>query len=357
MSWFEPVGDTAHVLRVAERDEGVWVTARVVTQGSGFFVNWADFPSVVELHDGTWLAHWLAKVAADPYAYHVKLAWSRDRGRTWSDPMVPHGDRSPTEHGFVSMVPWEKGAALIWLDGRAMQGGGETGHEQTQGDMTARATFVGPAGEVDPDVLLDDRTCECCATALARTTSGLVAAYRDRSPEEIRDIAVVRYDGSRWSAPTMVSPDRWRISACPVNGPQLDAVGDTVAVAWFTAANDSPRVYVAFSTDGASSFGDPVRVDDGLPRGRVDVVFDAAASTALVVWLEVTASGAEIRARGVRRDGGSAPSWPIGRTVDARASGFPRIARAGDEVLVAWTVPGEGGGVRVGAVHLGWSEF
>jgi hypothetical protein len=42
MSWFEPVGDTAHVLRVAERDEGVWVTARVVTQGSGFFVNWAD---------------------------------------------------------------------------------------------------------------------------------------------------------------------------------------------------------------------------------------------------------------------------------------------------------------------------
>lgn len=358
MTWFEPHGSDAYMLKVAERADSKWGPAAVVARGRPFFVNWADFPSVIELQDGTWLVHWLEKVADDPYAYHVQLASSHDRGATWSEPVVPHDDRSATEHGFVSMVPWDSGAALIWLDGRAMVGAG-SGHGggESQGDMTLYATIVNARSEVSPNVLLDERTCECCTTSLVSTASGLLAAYRNRSPREIRDIAVVRFDGSRWSAPKVVWPDAWHFRACPVNGPQLAAVGDTVAVAWFTAANDSPRVYVAFSTDGASSFGEPVRVDDGLPRGRVDVVLDAAARTALVIWLEATNSGAEIRARGVARDGGVAASWSVGQTEDARASGFPRMARAGGEVLVAWTVPGTRGGIRVGVVNGDWNAF
>lgn len=347
MTWFEASGDE-HLLKVAERtDDGAWGTPMVVARGSSFFVNWADFPSVTELTDGTWVVHWLEKVAASTYAYHVKLVLSRDKGRTWSDPLVPHTDRSPTEHGFVSMVPWGEGTALIWLDGREMQGTDGSDHGPMAGAMTIRATTLDNENGLGEDVLVDDRTCECCTTSLVRTSRGLLAAYRDRAEGEIRDIAVARYDGERWSAPTIVAADGWHYPGCPVNGPRLASVHDTVAVAWFTAARDTARVQVAFSTDAGESFGAPIRVDDGMPRGRADIVFDQSGRAALVSWLESTATGAEVRARTVHRDGTQGASWVVGRTEDDRASGFPRMVTASEEVLFAWTVPGDAGGVRV----------
>ena len=96
--------------------------------------------------------------------------------------------------------------------------------------------------------------------------------YRDRSDDEIRDIAIARFDGTRWSYPKIVSDDHWEIYACPIQGPSISASGQNVVVAWFTGANDKPRVEVAFSSDGGNTFGAPVQVDEGDPVGRVDVV-------------------------------------------------------------------------------------
>ena len=171
------------------------------------FVNWADFPSSLEMRDGTLAVHWLEKVADAPYAYHVMLALSSDDGATWSEPFRAHDDASPTEHGFVSMVPWSEGAGLTWLDARAMAGhasGGEhiaEGGGAVRGAMSVRFRTLAPDGRLGPEVLLDDRTCECCQTALARIGDGLVAAYRDRSESEVRDIAVVRGRGSAGPSP------------------------------------------------------------------------------------------------------------------------------------------------------------
>ena len=38
-----------------------------------------------------------------PYAYHVMVSTSRDRGRTWTAPRRLHDDTSATEHGFVAV--------------------------------------------------------------------------------------------------------------------------------------------------------------------------------------------------------------------------------------------------------------
>ena len=48
---------------------------------------------------------------------------------------------------------------------------------------------------------------------------GPVAVYRDRSPEEIRDISVVRLVDGVWTEPAPVHADNWMIEGCPVNGP------------------------------------------------------------------------------------------------------------------------------------------
>ena len=44
------------------------------------------------------------------------------------------------------------------------------------------------------DAPLNLRVCDCCQTAVAGTTDGIVTAFRDRSDKEIRDIAVSRFE-------------------------------------------------------------------------------------------------------------------------------------------------------------------
>lgn len=357
LTWFEPL-ENGHALMVAERTADDWSKPQSVAVHRDFFVNWADFPSPVELADGSWAVHWLEKVAADPYAYHVKVAVSHDRGASWGEPFTPHSDRSPTEHGFVSMVPWGDGAAAVWLDGRklseaadAAEGSGASVTER--GEMTLRATTFDSNGAVGDEILLDDRTCECCQTALVHTGpgTGLLAAYRDRSQEEIRNITVVRFEHGEWSEPLPVADDGWYYPGCPVNGPQLAARGDTVAIAWFTAPDNAPAVYVAYSFDAGATFGERIRVDEGEPLGRVDVEL-LPNGLAAVAWLERTDEEAAVRVRIVEADGGVGPATTVSATSESRSSGFPRMARTGDSLLIAWTMIGDDGGMRVASLRL-----
>ena len=343
LTWLEPAADGVWRLRLAVRNEDGWSEPVTVRESDRFFVNWADFPSSVQMAGGEIAVHWLEKTAAAPYAYHVMLSISSDGGATWSEPFRAHDDESPTEHGFVSIVPWQDGAALTWLDGRAMSGGHDG---EGEGAMSARFRTFLPDGRLGAEVVLDGRTCECCQTTLAVADAGLVAAYRDRSEAEVRDIAVVRGIGETWSEPRHVGSDNWTIGGCPVNGPQLSVRGDRAAIAWYTGAGDAPAVHVAFSDDGGAEFDDPIRVDDGLPVGRVDLehIDD---ETVLVTWLEVSGGEPRIRARPIRSGGGPRDAVTVAVTSGERSSGFARMARLGDAFVVAYTLPGDGGGIRV----------
>jgi hypothetical protein len=214
---------------------------------------------------------------------------------------------------------------------------GEGDHEgHDAGDMTLRYATVDAAGTVSADTQLDPRTCECCATGMAMTAGGPVIVYRDRGMDERRDISFARLRAEGWTEPRTLRRDGWTINGCPVNGPQIDAIGKRAVTAWFTAANEQQRVYAAFSDDGGETFGSAAVVDDGKPAGRVDVVM-LDETTALVTWLEQTGTGAEIRARKVLRGGGTQPSVRIAASSMARASGFTRLARLGNEVWFTWT--------------------
>ena len=336
LSWLEPVNDAKRfALRFARYVDGRWSTPRTITERDDLFVNWADFPSIVEDSGGTLFAHWLQKSGPATYAYDVRMAISKDGGATWLDSFLLNRDGKKTEHGFVTLAALPAGGVgATWLDGRQMNP--EAGHEHDAGDMTIRYASITGIGKIADDVELDDRACECCTTGMTITSAGPVIAYRDRSAEEIRDISYVRRDGSRWSEPRPVNVDGWKINACPVNGPQLDAVGNRAVIAWFTAANEQQSVYAAFSDDGGATFGKPVKVDDGRPVGRVDVVM-LEDGTSVVSWLEQTAGGAEIRARRVRSTGTLPPSIKVAESSTARAAGFTRMARVGSDVWFAWT--------------------
>jgi hypothetical protein len=248
-----------------------------------------------------------------------------------------HDDRSPTEHGFATLLPAPGGGFdAVWLDGRAMHRGGP---------MSLRHARV-DAGRPGAETTLDGRVCDCCPTTAVRDAAGgLVVAYRDRSDAEVRDMSVVRLaagagsDGDGWSEPATVHADGWTIPGCPVNGPALAHAGDRSAIAWFTAENGSPRVLAAFSEDGGASFGPPIAVDETGPLGRVGVA--ALDGDAVVSWL--SADGA-VRLRRVSAGSGAGAVFEVARTSTARAAGVPRLLAAGGKLYVAWVEVGGGDG-------------
>ncbi|MGH7502409.1 MAG: sialidase family protein [Longimicrobiales bacterium] len=352
LSWLEAV-DSAYEFRVSLRSGDAWSPPRTVARSASFFVNWADFPSILELPDGRIAAHWLGRSGAGRYAYDVVVALSRDDGATWSDEVRPHADGTQTEHGFATLFVMPDGEmGAVWLDGRETAGNAHDGSEHSMNSaMTLRYTTFSAAGVPAADELVDGRTCDCCQTDVAVTADGPVLVYRDRSDTEVRDIAVTRHVNGSWTEPVPVHEDGWVIPGCPVNGPSAAARERELVVAWFTAAQDTARVRVAFSSDAGATFGAPLRIDDGDPVGRADVLM-LDDGQALVSWLERTDDGAEVRVRLVAPDGAMGSSTTVAASSAERASGFPRMALAGDRIVFAWTEPEPDARVRVAEMPL-----
>jgi hypothetical protein len=336
LSWIDRLGQGRHALRFAVKVGDGWSTPMNIAEGTGWFVNWADFPSLIALPDGSLAAHWLVKSGSGTYAYDVNIARSTDEGKTWSESLVPHRDGTQTEHGFVSLFAAPDNLLeAVWLDGRETRpGAGE--HDHDIGAMTLRYASIGPDGKLSREAMLDARVCDCCQTSAARTAEGPVVVYRDRSDREIRDVSIVRLHDGRWIEPRPVSSDNWEMHGCPVNGPAVAAAGDRVAVAWFTAANDVPRVKLAFSTDAGASFMKPVIIDDGNPLGRLEVLLLDDGS-ALVSWLETTPEGSSLRVRRVGAGGQRDAAVTVLPAGTAISNGFPQMVRAGEQLVFAWT--------------------
>ncbi len=351
LSWVEPAA-AGHALHVSVLGEHGWEPARTAAQGTGWFVNWADFPSVVHFGEQRLAAHWLRKLDGGPYAYELLMSVSVDGGASWSTPVTPHGDGTATEHGFASLFAVDEGAGAVWLDGRHTGGGDDhDAHGHGHGAMSLRAGGIDWSGQPLPEVELDGMTCDCCPTAAVSGPHGVTVVYRDRSAEEIRDILAMSFDGDAWSAPVPVAEDGWLMPACPVNGPALAARGDRMVAAWFTAAGELPRIRAAFSSDGGRSWSPPVDVAGGTVLGRVAVVMPDR-DAAVVSWLEADDARAAIRYRRVHPSGRHGAVRTLTTTSPARSSGFPQMALAGDRLVFAWTEAGEPSAVATATVPL-----
>jgi hypothetical protein len=341
LTWLEPAGeDRTMALRLSRFDGEAWTEPVTVRTGDDFFANWADLPSAHRAPDGSLVVSWLQKSGPGTYAYDIMLARSADDGATWEPLGAAHRDGTQTEHGFVSMLDDPNGVRLVWLDGRNMAAGGgghDAGGHGAGGGMTVRTNVLTAGGFAAPSVMLDPRTCECCATDAALTSAGPVVVYRDRSETEVRDIAIVRLVDGQWTAPALVASDGWRIPACPVNGPAIDAAGDDVVVAWFTGAGGG-RVQAAFSSDAGATFGAPIVLAEATPgvmlQGRVDVEF-LDDGEALVTSMGGAGS---VRLQRVGPSGLIGDATRLTTTAPTRASGFPKIVPLeGDRLLATWT--------------------
>lgn len=333
MSWIESKSDSVILLKYSEFNGNSWGEAKEIVQGADWFVNWADFPAIVE-HNGHVLSHILQKSSPETFSYDIKLNVLPNGGSDWQTKLPLHTDNTKTEHGFVTLLPYKENSFFAtWLDGRNTENGGEHEHH---GSMTLRAAEVTATGDILEEAELDARTCDCCQTTAAITKNGPVVLYRDRSEEEIRDISVVRYINGKWTAPQTIHNDNWQIRGCPVNGPKAAALDNTLAVAWFTAAGEIPKVNVIFSTDGGEYFDSGITLSENQTLGRVDIAL-LDHNTALVSYMETSEGTTRLMAVKVNRSRVISKPIIVSEMDATRSSGFPQMELVNNKLLFAWT--------------------
>lgn len=335
LSWIERKGKES-LLKFSTLQDTAWSRPSFIASGLDWFVNWADYPLVAADGNNHLIAHYLKKSGTGTYAYDVKYITSEDGGKSWSAPKLLHDDGKQAEHGFVSMINAGEDYFISWLDGRNAVSEESSVHDSHSdghgGAMSIRAAMVNKQGEKIKEWELDNRVCDCCQTAAIFTTNGPVVFYRDRDENEIRDISIVRMINGEWSSPKSIFADNWEINGCPVNGPRADGIGNTLAVAWFTAPAKNSKVNIIFSEDGGATFNQPIRVDEGNGLGRVDLVM-LDEKSAMVSWME----DGFILATRVYIDGKKDPSIKIASTSGERSAGFPQMTLTGNQLIFAWT--------------------
>lgn len=352
MSWVEKGDDKSSSLMYSSLQGQAWTDSKQIAKGSNWFVNWADFPSVVVNGDQLG-AHWLQKSDLGTYDYDVRVSISQDGGANWGESFIPHKDSVAAEHGFVSMLPMEDQKTFItWLDGRNTK---STGHHEGEhggsGAMTLRAGIFDKNGETLSEWELDHRICDCCQTGAAMTSNGPVVVYRDRSENEIRDMAIVRYVDGAWTKPMPLAIELWEIAGCPVNGPAVVAKEKLVAATWFTAKDQFPQVKMAVSNDAGENFGEAITVSEGITSGRVGITLLADESI-VVSYLDNHDGRAHLMVAHYNRSGMFLNKVKVAETSMERASGFPVITSNDEQLIMAWTEVGEKTIVKTAQINL-----
>jgi len=338
LSWVEKSKDDSLSLRYAIRRGSQWTEPRTIVTNRQFFRQPAESPSVISFPSGSLIAEWVELPPGSGEAENLYVSASND-GMKWTTPVMAHRDRSPVQHALASMTASGDGeASVVWLE--ALKG--------EDAPSALKRTVVNSSGAVVKEETLDSDVCTCCPTSIVKTAKGLLIAYRDHSPKDIRDIAVIRFENGRWLPSRILNADKWEINACPVNGAAAAARNNHVAIGWYTEAQDSPRTQLAFSSDDGATFSKPVRISTGNSFGHTSVAL-ADNGDAIVSWLEEgSGDGVRLLARQVTSAGVAGPVAEIAQGAQ-RSIGYPRLIQVGNETWIAW---GNSGNTKIQTARL-----
>ena len=329
LAWMEPAGARGVALKFAALDayRKSWNEPRLIAQGPDLRTDAANVPALVVQAAGRMLAMWpVVNTAAGkttPRETSGGSVWSQsdDGGATWSAPQPLSRESDAT--GFATAIPLADGRFLAaWLDGRAK-------------GTDRRQLFARILGREGPDQLVDLSVCPGCPLALVPFPDGSASlAYRGRTEGEIRDHFIARFNDDRWEAPTPLGREGWKIVSSPANGPRLAADGPRMGAAWFTAADDEPRVLVSTSPDAGTLWTMAQRADLGHPAGRVDTLLLRDGSQ-YVLWLEDRGED-DSQPAGIylrRYNGFGGAMMPARLAADglAQVNGIPRLALVKDD--------------------------
>lgn len=326
LSWIERNTDGEARLQMATWNGSEFDEIRLIAKSKGMFANWADIPSLVEAPSGDLYAHWLNRIGNETYAYGIQIERSIDHGKSWQSLGWLHNDTSATEHGFVSLIPENRHVRAFWLDGRQMK--------KPTGKMMLRTAIL-DGNEIKSENMLDDDVCTCCPTGAIQLPSGSAVVYRDRLPQEIRDISLVHLKNNTWSKPSRIQKDNWVMPGCPVNGPSISTNGNIIAVSRFTVIKNKAKIILRLFKVGQAESGKEITLDENVPVGRCTTV--CSEDAVYNIWIGVDKKQTVLRMAEVSLSGKIKRKITLVPIDKDRSSGMPRAIFSNNYLWVSWT--------------------
>ena len=326
LSWIERNTDGEARLQMATWNGSEFDEIRLIAKSKGMFANWADIPSLVEAPSGDLYAHWLNRIGNETYAYGIQIERSIDHGKSWQSLGWLHNDTSTTEHGFVSLIPENRHVRAFWLDGRQMK--------KPTGKMMLRTAIL-DGNEIKSENMIDDDVCTCCPTGAIQLPGGSAVVYRDRLPQEIRDISLVHLKNDAWSKPSRIQNDNWVMPGCPVNGPSIATNGNIIAVSRFTVIKNKAKIILRLFKDGQAESGKEITLDENIPVGRCTTV--CSKDAVYNIWIGVDKKQTVLRMAEVSLSGKIKRKITLVPIDKDRSSGMPRAIFSNNYLWVSWT--------------------
>ena len=326
LSWIERNQKGTDKLKMASWNGLKFDEQNLIAESKKMFANWADIPSLIEAPSGDLYANWLNRIGNKTYAYGVRIERSVNRGKSWDSIGWLHNDTSATEHGFVSLIPEDSHVRAFWLDGQMMS--------KPKGKMMLRSAII-DGDQIKDECVLDDDVCTCCPTSAIQLSSGPIVVYRNRSPQEVRDISFVLGKDRKWSKPTRLQADNWLMPGCPVNGASIATTGNLVAVSRFTIINKKPQVILRLFMAGQNKSGKDIVLDKNAPIGRSATV--CTKDSIYTVWIGFEKKRSVLRMAEVSLAGEIKEMTTLTQIDETRSSGMPRAIFSGNYLWVSWT--------------------
>lgn len=237
----------------------------MVNQQAGVATAWRGDPPSVAVADKSVYVLWTARVESDDKkGTDLYFSVSHDQGKSFAAAVKVNDDKLPGAHGMHSLAVANDGKIYAaWLDERniiapkpSKHAGGH--HMESNRDLfVASSTDGGKTFSANQKVA--ENVCPCCKTALAVSPDGtLYASWRQVLPGNFRHIAAASSTdgGASFSAPVIVSDDKWMLQGCPVSGPSLSAdAHGALRVVWYAAGEaGAPGLYFAETRDHGRTF-------------------------------------------------------------------------------------------------------
>jgi hypothetical protein len=283
-----------------------------VNREPGVATAWrGDQPSVAVAPNGAVYVLWTPRVeAGEKHGTDIYLSTSTDGGESFTTEVKVNDDKAPGAHGMHSLAVAKDGRIYAaWLDERNVHTPkpstkAEGHHMESNRDLyTAYSIDGGRTFSKNQKVASD--VCPCCKTALTVSADGtLYAGWRQVLPGSYRHIAVASSTdgGTKFSAPVIVSDDRWMLQGCPVSGPSLsvDGASGSLKVVWYAAGESgAPGVYFAESKDKGLTFTPRQLLSQESVRGTPALT--ASQNNAIALWQ--TSDTAETKMRAIGNTG------------------------------------------------------
>jgi hypothetical protein len=353
VSWMATADGKADVFVAVSHDEGRSFAAPVqVNTVAGDGRANGEFPPRVAFGpaDGSGRREVVVAWNAKDQGTEVKLARSRDGGRTFAAPEALQAPGAAGDRGWHAMALDDRGVAhVIWLDHRGMTAAKSDGGHKGEHDGVAMAQLsslyyaAAAPGSRGVERAVSPGVCYCCKTAVVAAPGRIVAAWRHVFAGNMRDIAFTESrDGGRTFRPiARVSEDGWSINGCPDDGPAL-AVGEDARVhaVWPTVVQGPETsgaiFYAALGT--GSSFSARQRVPSlGSPKPSHPQVVVDGSGRVVVAWDEIIGGvRTAAYATGVAQPDGRVTFGPPAR-IAAGPTAYPVMAVAPRGVVAAWT--------------------